>query len=52
MRAVKDSLATPFKRGIENLEGALLTAIIQWLPRWVMMSLASATGSVVKGTAC
>ena len=29
MRAVKDSLATPFKRGVENLEGALLTAIIQ-----------------------
>jgi len=52
MRAVKDSLATPLKRGIENLEEALLPAIIQWLPRWVMMSLASATGSVVKGTAC
>ena len=29
MRAVKDSLATPLKRGIENLEGALLTGIIQ-----------------------
>ena len=41
----------PVKRSQASLDGALVAAIIQWLLRWAMMSLASATGSVVKGAA-
>ena len=52
MRAVEVASSTPFKGGIEKLEGVLLTAIIQWLLRWAMMSFASATGSVAKGAVC
>jgi hypothetical protein len=51
-RAVEVVSATLFRGGIEKLEGVLLTAIVQWLLRCAMMSLASATGSVAKGAVC
>ena len=52
MRAVEVASATPLKGWIEKLEGVLRTAIVQWLLRCAMMSLASATGSVAKGAVC